>query len=59
MTIPNTQVSRPCRSRNDAALFSALSSGPNISFWNMVSKYIAARITALADRIASALEPGR
>ncbi len=59
MTIPKTQVSRPWRSRNDAALFSALSSGPNITFWNMLSRYIAARITALAEMMASTFDTGQ
>ncbi len=45
--MPNTQVSRPRMSRT--ARFSALSSGPNISFWYIVSRYIAARITAVAE----------
>src|SRR5262245_66356594 len=46
-TIPNTQVSRPWMSRT--LRFSALSSGPNMILWYIVSRYIAARITAVAE----------
>ena len=56
-TIPKTQVSRPWMSLT--ALFSGLSSGPNISFWYMVSRYIAERMTAVAEMAPISLGAGK
>ena len=55
--MPNTQVSRPWMSRT--VLFSGLSSGPNISRWYMVSRYMAARITAVVDSAPISLGAGK
>ena len=42
-----------------ASRFSGLSSGPNISFWYIVSRYIAARITAVAESAPISLGAGK
>src|SRR6185436_16580341 len=46
-TKPKTTVSRPLMSLT--VLFLGLSSGPKKTFWYMVRRYMAARITAVAE----------